>query len=218
MARKMKKKPRSMFRRPLSGELAARLYTMPPLPPTTTTLAAFKSLLLDRLQLLRVAGKFHVDNVLRVPQELQQELSRSAISLAAGSTSRPSAPPPRSSTSDQPLPAKRKRYRSYAEKMYSFSYPQIIRSEWHAQHWMRVIRNTHDYEMLRSRFLALFLWPALLSSVRVDDAGQSSTSVASLLGSGRLTVKSDDDETKLDTTFASAAASHRPQYRSVNQL
>lgn len=79
----MKKKAKSMFRRPLDGELAQRLYVMPPLPPTTTTLAAFKSLLLDRLRLLRIAGKFHVDNVLGIPQELQQELNAEAAGASS---------------------------------------------------------------------------------------------------------------------------------------
>lgn len=72
-----------MFRRPLDGDLAQRLYVMPPLPPTTTSLAAFKSLLLDRLRLLRIAGKFHVDNVLGIPQELQQELNAEAAGAAS---------------------------------------------------------------------------------------------------------------------------------------
>ena len=71
-----------MFRRPLAGEQAQRLYVMPPLPPSTTTLSAFKSLLLDRLRLLRIAGKFHIDNVLGIPRELQQELNPEAAGTA----------------------------------------------------------------------------------------------------------------------------------------
>ena len=216
-----KRKPRSMFRRPLSGELASRLYRMPPLPPTTTSLTAFKCLLLDRLQLLRVAGKFHVDSVLRVPKELKQELNQSALSLTPASetvTGTTQRRWPTASTQATATPRK-KHCRSRAERMLSFSYPQVIRSEWHAQHWMKVIRNTHDYQMLRSRLLSVFLWPALLSSVRVEDRGTAST-VATLLGCGRLTVESlDEDEERRETggmTTASSVPAPRPLYRSVH--
>jgi len=297
----VKPKPQSMFRRPLTGDLAGRLYTTPPLPPTTTTLAAFKCLLLDRLQLLRLAGKFHVDAVLPVPKELQQELDGTADAVAAGATGpmtpigqpctarmgrpcmaavgridssmtvnscdvdvhlaatcvtgdepavpvkrspgRPrkrlhiettssaagSAPAkdtcyrPTAGTSEAMTPAQKKQaWRNRAKNVFFFSYPQVIRSEWYAQHWMKTIRTTHDYQMLRSRFLALFLWPALLSSVRVKEdmgaatvATESSTgasSVATQLGSGQLTVESeqttlDEDEAKqVDTTTTNIPA------------
>jgi len=78
-----KKKTQSMFRRPLTGESGQRLYTLPPLPPTSTTLAAFKSLLLDRLRLLRIAGKFHVNSVLGIPKELEQELNPEVAGASA---------------------------------------------------------------------------------------------------------------------------------------
>jgi len=50
---------------------------MPPLPPSATTLAAFKSLLLDRLTLLRRAGAFHTDkHALGIPSALRHELDQ----------------------------------------------------------------------------------------------------------------------------------------------
>jgi len=211
-----------MFRRPLTGELAGRLYTMPPLPPTTTTLAAFKSLLLDRLQLLRIAGKFHVDNVLRIPHELEQELNVNAVASTSGvpAASSGDSAAVGSETAATVAPATVQR----RNRMFSVTYPQLIKSECHAHHWMKALRNTHDYQMMRSRFLSLFLWPALLSSIRVEEHGTSSESpggpVAAALGCGRLTVKSDqpaqEDDRKLETrTFISAP---RPPYRSVTTL
>jgi len=229
-----KTKPKSMFRRPLSGELGDRLYVMPPLPPTTTTLGAFKSLLLDRLRLLRIAGKFHVDSVLGIPKELQQELNPDTAAVA---TESPKNEQGRSNSvevngsqsgltteagSQIPQPAAPALTR--AERQFVVSFPQIIKSELHADHWMRTIRNTHDYQMLRSRFLSLFLWPALLSSVRVEDRGDTIRSrhvtvVASMLGSGRLVVEKNrvaEEDRKVDqisTSPASASRIQRLQYR-----
>ena len=227
IAKKAKKS--SMFRRPLAGELGQRLYVMPPLPPTATTLAAFKSLLLDRLRLLRIAGKFNVDNVLGIPKELEQELNNEAAggkSDVAGSTEvkgNPSGSSALNGSEEAQTTAQKaleRRRRRRAERDFTITYPQMIKSELHAQHWMKVIRNTHDYQMLRSRILSLFLWPALLSSVRVADHNETqdydrrTAPVASLLGSGRLVVepseviveeeeKTDPIDRKLDLDFTS---------------
>jgi len=208
-AKKPWKKPKSLFRRPLDGELGRRLYTMPPLPPTATTLGGFKSLLLDRLRLLRIAGKFHVDSVLGIPEELRHELDSEAPGAAvkpeqgttrdAARTAEANGNPSTSSAldgSEAPSTEAALRRRRRAEREFTVSYPQMIRSELHAEHWMKAIRNTHDYQMLRSRFLSLFLWPALLSSVRVDDQefDAGTAPVASLLGSGQLVVEPSDIE------------------------
>jgi len=78
---------------------------------------------------------------------------------------------------------------------------------------MKTIRSTHDYQMLRSRFLSLFLWPALLSSVKVademQDVDRTVASVASLLGSGRLEREVVDKET--DSVTQSMVAVVRDQ-------
>ena len=96
---------------------------------------------------------------------------------------------------------------------------QVIRSSWHAEHWIKVLRNTHDYQMLRSRFLALFLWPALLSSVRVAEAvnkNNTTSSVASLVGCGRLrTADEREDDSKPNSRWVSTWQYSRPPYRSV---
>ena len=198
-------RPKSMFRRPLAGGPGGRLYVMPPLPPTSTTLAAFKSLLLDRLRLLRIAGKFHIDSVLGIPRELQRELNPEA---AAGEAATGNADCGSSPTRAPDLAGR------------AVSYPQLIRSEFHARHWMHAVRNTHDYQMLRSRFLSLFVWPALLSSVHLDtmDADQHLAPVASLLGSGRLVSEPEPDaDTKADAKAVigtiSADTLPRPPYR-----
>jgi len=88
-----------------------------------------------------------------------------------------------------------------------------------------MIRNTHDYQMLQSRFLSLFLWPALLSSVRVEqDHGETqefdtpTAPVASLLGSGELVVRpaemhEDEEEEPTPSSLVSAFRSQRPPHR-----
>ena len=63
------------IRRPLAGEQAAKLYTMPNLPPTAATLGSLKKILLDRLRLLRLSGRFRSDGVLAVSRELNEELN-----------------------------------------------------------------------------------------------------------------------------------------------
>ena len=233
--KRTKKKPRvkSMFRRPLTGELGQRLYTMPPLPPTSTSLAAFKSLLLDRLRLLRTAGVFRVDNVLSVPRELQHELNPEATGLAvkaetsrdAGGLNGTSSGASAAGSSKEPWTGARvaTQERDSAGRQYSGPCPPILRSQPHADHWMRTIRNTHDYQMLRSRFMSLFVWPALLSYVRVkdpsgDEADTRSATVASLLGSGRLVVDPNepDEEPSVEQPVTSGHKVWRfvrPQYR-----
>ena len=214
---------KSMFRRPLSGELGQRLYNMPPLPPTATTLTAFKTLLLDRLRLLHIAGKFHVDNVLGIPRQLQQELNAETSGAAVRQllrTAEANVNPPGSGSSVTDIseaphaPLERR----YPEANLAVSYPQIVRSDLQAQHWIKVIRNTHDYQMLRSRFLSAFLWPALLSSTRVEERGEMTDErtepVASLLGSGRLVVNKEqeqEEEEKADENFS--APDSPPQIR-----
>jgi len=229
-AKKTKKQLKSMFRRPLTGDLGRRLYTMPPLPPTSTTLGAFKSLLLDRLRLLRIAGIFHIDSVLGIPKELEQELSTVATGKnEAQTTAGENGAPSGSAADGSDIP--RSATRTVAPECYDDAegnragpYPPIIRSDVHADHWMKMIRNTHDYQMLRSRFLSLFLWPSLLSSVRVknetDDAETSSKrTVASLVGSGRLVAKPTDvDREEKNEEDLTARAVRvwpyvRPQYR-----
>lgn len=237
-ARKKKARTKSMFRRPLAGISGQRLYVMPPLPPTTATLGAFKSLLLDRLRLLRIAGKFHVDSVLGIPKELQQELNpESAVTAKSEPTTSSAATavvgndggdPPSSSSAggtevsqnatQMEAPERRRRR---PEQDFTESYQQVIRSELQAKHWMETIRNTHDYQMLRSRFLSLFLWPALLSSVRVQDhsgaegSNGESASVASLLGSGRL-VTEPDEVHEVDIKAEESAIPRSQLYRSVD--
>jgi len=234
---KWKAKPRkkSMFRRPLTGELGQRLYTMPPLPPTATSLGAFKSLLLDRLRLLRTAGVFHVDSVLGVPKELEQELNPEATGSAVTSETRDAATTSgangtstgASGSSKEPRAGARVAAQDSDNAGKKYSCPPILRSRLHADHWMKMIRNTHDYQMLRSRFMSLFLWPALLSSVRVEDpngdasqqASKRLATVASLLGSGRLVVDPNEPDDEEKTEEQPVATGHkvwsfvRPQYR-----
>jgi len=236
---KKKTRPKSMFRLPLTGELAQRLYTMPPLPPTTSTLSAFKSLLLDRLRLLRLAGAFRVDSVLGIPKELEQELNPEATKSAskpgttdAGTSTGPSGTPSSSSAagSIQVPHTAAKTVAPECDNIGKYNPMPIIRSELHAEHWMKTIRNTHNYQMLRSRFLSLFLWPSLLSSVRVKDQNAESeessdkraATVASLLGSGRLVVDTNEvDEDENDPTPTAPVKVWkliRPQYRSVKEI
>ena len=231
-AKKTKTRAKSMFRRPLVGDLGHRLYTMPPLPPMSTTLGAFKSLLLDRLRLLRIAGIFHIDNVLGIPKELEQELSTEATGKTEGQTTggEVNGTPSDSVVDGSNVPQSATRMAASecyddAERNRTDPYPPIIRSDLHAEHWIQVIRNTHDYQILRSRFLSLFLWPALLSSVRVTDKSDDTESsskrrtVASLVGSGRLVAKPTDvdeeekNEEDLTAQVARVRKYVRPQYR-----
>jgi len=65
------------IRRAMQGEMARKLYVMPLLPPSSTTLGTFKRLLLDRLRLMRVAGKFCQDSSFGMSDVMNEELKKS---------------------------------------------------------------------------------------------------------------------------------------------
>lgn len=202
----------------------AKIYQMPPLPPSCHTLNAFKTLLLNRTKLLSVAGQFHIPGILPVPksmrQTVQQETSKTE-DKSLDSTTSPSGTETMASVSAESLehegvkeiatqensltaeneirdvnsaadngitknngpsskglPCSPKRSRSWAEsnktprklsRLGEKGLKQVVKSKLRSRRVLAAVHASHDYQLLRSRFLSLFLWPAFMSTLPVEE-------------------------------------------------
>lgn len=230
----------------LEGE-RARIYQMPPLPPSCCTLNAFKSLLLNRTKLLSVAGKFHIPGILPVPKSLRQQGLLKTDDKSPDSATRPGGTETKASTSAESLengdernemgaqqnsPAAEtelcnaksavddgirnnghspkglksssKKGRLWAESHKTprkLSRPvdkdskqlQVVKSKLRSRRVLAAIHASHDYQLLRSRFLSLFLWPALMSTLPVEEVKRSSSLEVTQSGDDALSSADEQD-------------------------
>lgn len=178
-------------RRSIQGHLAKKLYTMPALPPMCATMNALKSLHQNRAKLIQLAGKFTVPGI--IPDKTQKTVQKvmnvesegSKIAheddlVKATADSQFSAetdeskdmnlngnckadPCADSGSSLKPGMQKltRKGRRIFRE--------QIVKTKQMSHEILHRAHGSHDYQMLRARFISLFTWPALLSSIQVTD-------------------------------------------------
>lgn len=207
----------------------AKIYQMPPLPPSCGTLNAFKTLLLNRTKLLSVAGQFHIPGILPVPKSMRQQEMLKTDDKSLDSTTSSSGMGTKASTSaeslehegerkemgaqenspaaetefrdvksavktdgirksDGPsskgLPSLSKRSRLWADchktprklsRLADKGLKQVVKSKLRSRRVLAAIHASHDYQLLRSRFLSLFLWPAFMSTLPVEEVKRSSS-------------------------------------------
>ena len=181
---KLRKEERFVRGRPsLIGPQARIIYTLPALMPNCATLNAFQSLLLDRSRLLGIAGKFHVPGILGIPLSAKQKLAATANKIKVEPRSESVENAMASVNCDngnnelpaQPFDAEKRKYNKTGKSKLNKKTvtvpndhrPVIITSKAQSKRLLKVYHATHDYHMLRSRFKALFLWPALLSTMLI---------------------------------------------------
>ena len=165
-----------VYRKRLIGQ-AQRIYDIPPLPPSTTTLQGFKGLLLNRRALLRTSrldsgshstgpavhrdtADLHSSDITPpVVKKLSSHFNIQDIRQAkallqqqeAGHTQEEVCPGSRT-TQDPPSTGQHQ-------------YEKLVRQA----------RASHDYELLKTRFHSLFLWPSMLSTFTLPAVGQPSS-------------------------------------------
>jgi len=139
-------------------------------PPNTTTLSAFKSLLLRKRSLSQIAG--------RKPQPKTRGRTTAAT---GGSTVRVTTPSTgvrmvdlhNSNMKVKDIIAIKNMLAGPTEVSTAASVPSQYYDVTEGQ--LEEMRETRDYKRLRDRIHALFLWPALLSAIPLDNLPSEST-------------------------------------------
>ncbi|XP_013415290.1 uncharacterized protein LOC106177148 [Lingula anatina] len=136
-------------------------YDLPPFPPTCSTINGFKSVLLDRRKLMSVGGQY-CNNSPMVRVHLSE-----CQATAKGND--------RNSSDTTVTEGKKKRKKKSssvtpkAKKSKKDSETNNLNFVVYEENPLTSIRETHDYKMLKARFISLFLWPALLSTIRTPE-------------------------------------------------
>lgn len=178
-------------RRSIQGQLGKKLYTIPALPPTCATINALKGLQQNRAKLMECAGKFTVPGiasdtaqkkikkVMNVGSEGKRVAHENA-SVRATVDSQLCAETDESKEMDlnenvkaEPDPdngsSLQSRMQKLTRKGRRVFREQIVKTQRLSHEILRRAHASHDYQMLLSRFLSLFTWPTLLSSIQVTD-------------------------------------------------
>lgn len=184
--------PNAGGRRSIQGQLGKRLYLMPTLPPMRATINAFKCMQQNRAKLLELAGKFTVPGITpdtaqkKIPKVKNVELEGHKLALESDSVkttvdSQLSAETdeskemgfngdckaePHAEDSASSLQSATQKLTRKGRKVFR---EQIVKTRRMSHEVLQRTHASHDYQLLRSRFVSLFMWPALLSSVHVTD-------------------------------------------------
>ena len=140
-------------------------------PPNATTLSAFKSLLLRKRSLSQIAGK-----------KLQPKTARGRTAApTGGSTVRVAIPPIAGVRMIDLHNSNMKVKDMIAIKNMLVGPTESSTADMPSQYYgvtegqLEEMRDTRDYRRLRDRIHALFLWPALLSAISLDNLPIEST-------------------------------------------
>lgn len=198
-----------VYRRVLIGQ-AEKIYHIPPLPPNSTTLRAFKTLLLNRRLLVTNAQNYHVPSTLdgkrskvtdetdtqeeptlhkavetvdkqiptNVIKSLDSELHLSDLTPHILKKLKKQFTPEEIRSAQVLLKRKEALQKSLHSKgkiktvvspIFDKSVHQDSRTKFR-RNMLRKAKLSHDYQLLKSRFMSLFLWPAMMSSFELRDS------------------------------------------------
>ncbi|XP_013415763.1 uncharacterized protein LOC106177515 [Lingula anatina] len=136
-------------------------YDLPPFPPTCSTINGFKSVLLDRRKLMSVGGQY-CNNSPMVRVHLSEcQATEKGNDRNSSDTTVTEGKKKRKKKSSSVTPKAKKSKKDSGTNNLNF----VVYEE----NPLTSIRETHDYKMLKARFISLFLWPALLSTIRTPE-------------------------------------------------
>ena len=142
-------------------------------PPNTTTLSAFKSLLLRKRTLSTIAGK-------KPPPKTRGRTTAttggSTVGVTTPNTVVRMIDPHNSNMKVKDMIAIKNMLVGPTEGSTAANVPSQYYGVMEGE--LEEMRDTRDYKRLRDRIHALFLWPALLSAISLDNLPSESTSTS----------------------------------------
>ena len=150
--------------------------SLSPLPPTIATMNGFKTLLLNRRMLMKRSGHLLLSkdsdmNDRNEPSQTANQSEEPAKSTKKKGSLRLGGVVVRQTQSDKISQSLYSRVADKLEPTQEDPNQKILKNKTWGEHSfnpLNCIKKTADYQLLRARFRALFMWPALLSTTKIQ--------------------------------------------------